>query len=335
MTQEPLLRVDALRIEFPRSEQWVVAVNDVSLAVHEGECLGIVGESGSGKSVTGLAVLNLVPPPGRITGGRVLFEGKNLLELSEAEMRRVRGTDVSMIFQDPSSALNPLFTVRKQLTDVIRAHRDCGRKEAEERALEVLSMVEFPDPPQRIGAYPFELSGGLRQRVAIAMALAGGSRLVIADEPTTNLDVSVQSQIVDLFESLRDRLGLAVIFISHDLGLVANVAERVMVMYAGHAVEVGPTSSVLAEPAHPYTIGLLHSAPTLASRRTERLKAIPGNIPDLRDLPPGAPFTSRCPVAVDGVCREVKPGWSRAGDHHWVACHRFERDGRGGTRWAL
>ncbi len=334
MSAHATLEVRDLVVEFPKNGRRLTAVNKLSFSVAPGEGLAIVGESGSGKSVTSLAALNLIPSPGRIASGSVHFDGRDVLALGDAELRRLRGGDIGMVFQDPSSALNPLFRVRRQLTDVIRTHRDVSRAEARARAEEVLTAVGFPDARHRMEAYPAELSGGLRQRVAIALALACEPGLVIADEPTTNLDVSIQAQIVELLQSLRQRLGFSVVFITHDIGLTPHVADRVMVMYAGEAVEVGPVRSVMSNPAHPYTVGLLRSAPSLRSRREQRLQAIPGAVRDLSVPWPGAPFAGRCPVAVDGVCEARKPAWQACGEDHWVACHRFARDGREGTAWA-
>jgi oligopeptide/dipeptide ABC transporter ATP-binding protein len=317
----PLLDVRGLRVEFPTPDGPVAVVDDVSFAVAPGECLGVVGESGSGKSITSRAVLRLVPPPGRVAGGSVVFDGTDLLALSEKRMRQVRGAQISMVFQDPTAALNPLFSIGRQLTDVIRTHTDLGRGAARARAIEVLDQVGFADARRRLGAYPFELSGGLRQRVSIALALACGPRLVIADEPTTNLDVSIQAQIIDLLLELKEQVGFAVVFISHDLGVVASVADRVTIMYAGRALEVGPAAAVLADPRQPYTQRLLRSAPTLESRRADGLPSIPGSAPRLGALGAGCPFTSRCDVAVEGLCADTPLVWTDLGGGRAASCH--------------
>jgi oligopeptide transport system ATP-binding protein len=333
MSNEVLLRVRDLEVCFPVQGRLAAAVNRVSFDVARGECLAIVGESGSGKSMTCAGVIGLVPEPGRISGGSVTFDGQELTDASQRQLRRIRGSDMSMVFQDPSSTLNPVFTIGRQLVDVIRTHLNVNRREAEARAIEVLGQVGFPDPSGRLKTYPSELSGGLRQRVSIALALACEPKLVICDEATTNLDVSIQAQIVELLRRLKSELRFSIIFITHDLGLTPHIADRIMVMYGGQAVEEGPVRSVLDSPAHPYTVGLLRSAPTLASRRGDPLPTIPGVVPPLGMLPRGAPFAGRCPVAVAGICEKVEPAWTAAGPGHRVACHRFERDGREGTTW--
>ncbi len=331
MTRD-VLEVERLRIEFPTREGVAVAVRDVSFSVQAGECLAIVGESGSGKSMTCLGLLNLVPAPGRVAGGRVVVDGIDLSRLADEQMRRLRGDQISVVFQDPSAALNPLFTIERQLGDVLKAHKPWSSAQIRERVVEVLRSVRFPDPEQRMRSYPHELSGGLRQRVCIAMALACGPKVVLADEPTTNLDVGVQAQIVDLLAELKRDLGFAIVFVTHDLPLARRIADRIMVMYAGYPVEVGPSQSVLDSPAQPYTIGLLHSAPRFESHHVRRLTAIPGTIPSLPTLS-GAPFHSRCPVLVEGVCERTAPSWTACGADHVVACHRFELDGWEGTTW--
>jgi oligopeptide/dipeptide ABC transporter ATP-binding protein len=333
MTAGALLSVEDLQVEFPREGRGVPVVDRISFRVAPGECVAIVGESGSGKSITCQAIMRILPEPGRISGGRITWGDENLLELPESRLRRLRGADIAMVFQDPSSTLNPVFTVGRQLTDVIRTHWRCDRARAQERAEEVLRQVGFPDPEARMRAYPGELSGGLRQRISIALALACGPKLVICDEATTNLDVSVQAQIIELLRRLKAELGFSIIFITHDIGLTPHIADRMLVMYAGHAVEDGPVREVLDNPAHPYTIGLLRSAPSLRSRRTDPLPAIPGVVPAPGQIVRGAPFATRCPVAIDGVCDVTEPEWQTAGEDHHVACHRFARDGRKGTAW--
>ena len=326
-----LLEVQGLRIEFPLARGTAIAARDLSFQVRAGECLAIVGESGSGKSMTCLGILDLVPPPGRVTGN-VSVGGRTLTGMPARELRRTRGDEISVIFQDPSAALNPLFTVERQITDVIRAHRDWSKKRVRTRVVEVLEAVRFPDAVNRMRSYPHELSGGLRQRVCIAMALACEPKVVLADEPTTNLDVGVQAQIIDLLAELKRQLHFAIVFVTHDLPLAQRIADRVLVMYAGHAVEAGPAGAVLVAPAHPYTIGLLRSAPRGESHQAGRLTPIPGVVPTLGSTGDAAPFFGRCPVAVASVCDRAIPGWTRCGPDHLVACHRFERDGYDGTR---
>jgi oligopeptide/dipeptide ABC transporter ATP-binding protein len=327
MTADAILRVEALSVHFPSANGPVPVVHDVSFAVPRAKCLVIVGESGSGKSMCCQAVLGIVPAPGRTTGA-VVWQGADLLHATRADWMRVRGGEIAMVFQDPNAALNPLMTIDRQIIDVVRAHRRCGAEEGRQRALEVLRQVHFPDPERRIRSYPWELSGGLRQRVAIALALSCGPKLIIADEATSNLDVSIQAQIVELLRELRDALGLAIIFVTHDLGLASEIGDDVLVVYAGHAVERGPVQQVLDNPCHPYTIGLLRSAPTMHSRRSEPLRPIPGVAPSLGEIGSGAPFRSRCPVVVERLCATAKPGWTECGPGHTVACHRFARDGR-------
>jgi len=328
MSEDAALRFDAVSIHFPGPHGPVPIVHDVSFAVARGKCLVIVGESGSGKSMCCQAVLGIVPAPGHVSGGGIHWQGNNLLHATPSDWRRVRGGEIAMVFQDPSAALNPLMTVGQQIIDVVRAHRTCSRAEACDRALAVLRQVRFPDPERRMRSYPWELSGGLRQRVAIAMALSCGPQLIVADEATSNLDVSIQAQIIELLRELQETLGLSIIFVTHDLGLALEIGDDVLVMYAGHAVERGPVRDVLENPCHPYTIGLLRCAPTLRSRRTEPLRPIPGLAPRPGEIGPGAPFRSRCPVIVEPLCATEKPGWSDCGAGHAVACHRYARDGR-------
>ena len=304
---EAVLRVEELRTSFHTEHGVVRAVDGVSFEVRRGEVLGLVGESGSGKSVTNLSVLGLVPqPPGRHEGGHVWFDGQDLLALSEAELRRVRGRRISMIFQDPMTSLNPYLRVSVQVGEVLQLHEGLSRAEARARTVELLEAVGIPDPGRRVDAYPHELSGGMRQRVMIAMALACRPEVLLADEPTTALDVTVQAQILELIGGLcRDR-GTAVVLVTHDLGVVAGVADRVAVMYAGRIVEQGPVERIFASPRHPYTQALLRSLPRLD--RKSQLTAIPGMPPDLSRLPEGCAFAPRCPEA-HGRCRTLAPGW--------------------------
>ncbi len=307
----------------------VRAVDDVSFVVRRGETLGLVGESGSGKSVTALSLLRLVPPPGRIVSGTVLFNGRELLSLPDREMRKVRGAGISLIFQEPGAALNPVFTVGDQIGEALRVHGLASRAEARLRAVEWLAAVRVPDPGRRARDYPHQLSGGLRQRVLIAMALACRPALVIADEPTTALDVTIQAQILDLLRDMRGAFSLALLLITHDLGIVAGMADRVAVMYAGRLVEEGPVLSVFREPAHPYTRALLASV----SRGIMggRLKAIDGTVPALDRLPPGCAFAPRCPDRLP-ACNQTRPGLVAVGTGHRARCHlheRWEGDARG------
>ncbi|HVX82904.1 MAG TPA: ABC transporter ATP-binding protein [Devosiaceae bacterium] len=324
------LSVDGLTISFPGRSGPIKVVDDVSLSLEAGQSLVIAGESGSGKSMVCQALLGIVPKAASVTGRHILWRDRDLLRADERQWRTIRGAEIAMIFQDPTAALNPLITVEHQILDVIRDHRRCSREEARARTVEVLGMAGFPDAARRMKSYPSELSGGLRQRVAIALALACSPSLIIADEATTNLDVSIQAQIVELLRRLKDELGLALIFVTHDLGLAAEIGGDLLVMYAGKAVERGPVRTVLDDPCHPYTRGLLRSAPTLSSSRANPLRPIPGQAPRPGTLGDAAPFSTRCPVAVAGLCERVSPGWTPAGPGHEVACHRFAQDGRGG-----
>ena len=316
---DPILSVRELRVEFRTEGTVVRAVDGVSFDLDRSQTIGIVGESGSGKSVTNLAVLRLVPdPPGRITGGSIRFAGQELFALSESAMRKVRGKRISMVFQDPMTSLNPYLKVGRQLGEVLELHERASRSEARRRSIEMLERVGIPDAASRIDRYPHEFSGGMRQRVMIAMALLCKPELLIADEPTTALDVTVQAQILDLIREMREALGTSVVLITHDLGVVAGMADEVVVMYAGRIVEDAPTGALFANPRHPYTLGLLRSIPRL-DRETDRLTPIPGRPPDLRRLPEGCPFAPRCAYAVDR-CREEDPELRPVGPHHTVAC---------------
>ncbi len=315
-----LLEVRNLETRFYTQDGVVHAVNGVSFHVDEGETLGIVGESGSGKSVTVLSVMRLIPsPPGKITNGEVIFEGRDLLKIDEEEMREVRGNRISIIFQDPMTSLNPVLTIEKQITEALELHLGMNHQQARQRAIELLKMVGIPAAAQRIDDYPHQFSGGMRQRVMIAMGLACNPRLLIADEPTTALDVTIQAQIVELIKRLRDEIGMAIIWITHDLSLLAGLADRIMVMYAGQVVESAPTREIYKNPRHPYTIGLLQSIPRLDEKRRERLTPIEGLPPDLIDYPKGCPFALRCRFAEDR-CFEEDPPLERVGLGHEVAC---------------
>jgi oligopeptide transport system ATP-binding protein len=293
VSPEPLLTVSQLTTVFDTPRGAVTAVDAISFEIRAGETLGLVGESGSGKSVTALSIMRLVQPPGRIAGGRLLFKGRDLLALDEGSMRAIRGAEISLIFQEPMTALNPVFRVGDQIAEALLVHRRSTRQEAKARAIELLRAVRIPNPEARVAAYPHQLSGGMRQRVMIAIALACQPALVIADEPTTALDVTIQAQILDLLREMRSALGLALLLITHDLGVVAETADRVAVMYAGRIVETGPVREILRNPQHPYTRGLLASIP--GGRPGERLRAIDGSVPMLGALPSGCAFNPRCP----------------------------------------
>jgi oligopeptide transport system ATP-binding protein len=317
----PVLSVADLRVHFATEDGPVRAVDGISFDLAPGEILGIVGESGSGKTVTCLSMLGLLPPPPAVAlGGAVQFEGRNLLALRDSELRTLRGSRIAMIFQDPMSALNPYLTVERQLTEVLETHRGLGRAEARQRSLEMLLRVGVPDAKARLATYPHELSGGMRQRVMIAMALLCQPEILLADEPTTALDVTIQAQILALVRERQREMNTAVIWITHDLGVVAELCDRVLVMYAGRIVEGGPTADVLAEPRHPYTQGLLRSLPRLDGARAAALEPIRGLPPDLGHLPPGCPFAPRCD-SVRNVCREVYPEPCAPAAGREVRCH--------------
>jgi peptide/nickel transport system ATP-binding protein/oligopeptide transport system ATP-binding protein len=305
-----LLEVNDLRTHFPTRAGLVRAVDGVSFHLDRGELLGLVGESGCGKSITALSVMRLIAPPGKIVGGEITFDGKSLLALSDAEMRQIRGDDIAMIFQDPMTSLNPVYTVGEQIAEALRLHRKLSRRQAREAAIEAMREVAIPDPARRINDYPHQLSGGMRQRVMIAMALACDPKLLIADEPTTALDVTIQAQILELLNDLRRTRELAVLLITHDLGVVAEVADRVAVMYTGRIVEESPVQELFARPKHPYTEGLLRSVPKLTADdvvRKTRLETIEGVVPSPTDLPPGCHFAPRCPYRMPRCTAEDIP----------------------------
>jgi len=316
----PLLEVKDLKTQFFTQDGVVKAVDGVSFYVAEGETLGIVGESGCGKSVSVLSVMRLIPqPPGKIVGGEVLFEGQDLLKLSDDGIRQVRGNKIAMIFQDPMTSLNPVLTIGRQIGEALELHMGMNKDEARKRSAELLAMVGIPEADARLDDYPHQFSGGMRQRAMIAMALACNPQLLIADEPTTALDVTIQAQIVELVKRLRDEIGMAIIWITHDLGVVAGLADRMMVMYAGHAVEEAPVKDMYADPRHPYTLGLLGSLPRLDRIREEKLQSIEGLPPDLIALPPGCPFEPRCVYAVE-KCKADRPQLEPVAPRHTVAC---------------
>jgi len=316
----PVLEVKNLTTRFKTEKGVVTAVDGISFEVAAGETLAIVGESGSGKSVTSMSILRLIPtPPGRIESGEILFEGKDLLKLTNDQMREVRGDSIAMIFQDSMSSLNPSITVGKQIAEPITLHRNASWSEAYEKAGDLLSLVQIPDAKNRLSAYPHQFSGGMRQRAMIAMALACQPKLIIADEPTTALDVTVQAQILDLLKELTQKGNTAMILITHDMGVVARYADRVAVMYGGRIVEKGPAREIFNRPRHPYTQGLLASIPRLDGDPSKPLPAIEGMPPDLSALPPGCAFAPRCPKASD-ECKASKPALAKVSEGHLKAC---------------
>lgn len=320
----PVLQINSLRTCFNTPTGIVKAVDGVSLEVNNGEVLGVVGESGCGKSVLALSVLRLLPePPAFFAGGEILFKGQNLIEINQAEIRKIRGDRISMIFQEPMTALNPVYTVGNQLAEVYRVHRNIPRKRALEKSVEILEKVGIPAPRSRLGEYPHELSGGLRQRVMIAMALACRPELLIADEPTTALDVTIQAQILDLILRLRNDFETAIIMITHDLGVIAETTDRVMVMYTGKAMETADTMDLFQKPLHPYTKGLLRAIPSSASSHREELYEIHGTVPSLLDLPTGCRFNTRCPK-VEDICRRKEPELREIEPGHNVACWKVD-----------
>jgi oligopeptide/dipeptide ABC transporter ATP-binding protein len=322
----PVLEIRGLETHFFTRDGVVKAVDGVDLTVGRGEILGLVGESGCGKSVTSMSVLRLIQNPGEIVDGTILFHGEDLLGLSEKKMRSIRGDRISMIFQQPVGSLNPVFTAGSQISEVYEIHENLKRKEGNAKAVEMLRKVGIPDPEQRAKAYPHELSGGMAQRVMIAMALAAGPELLIADEPTTALDVTIQAQIIDLMREIRSDLGTSIIVITHDLGIVAELADRVSVMYAGEIVEEANTETLFASPKHPYTQGLIGSIP-LAGDRREWLEVIPGRVPNLIDLPSGCRFAPRCRAREEAglkICTEQRPDLINIDDGHTVRCFLYQ-----------
>ncbi len=323
----PLLEINHLKSYFATPQGIVRAVDDVSLAVKEGQVLGIVGESGCGKSVLALSIMRLLPiPPAFFAGGEIVFQDRNLMLLSDEDIRRLRGDRVSMIFQEPMTALNPVFTIGNQLAEVFRVHQRFSYSKAMKKAVEMLDMVGVPVPERRIGEYPHQLSGGLRQRVMIAMALACRPRLLIADEPTTALDVTIQAQILDLMKELQQELNTSIMIISHDLGVIAETAHQVMVMYTGRIMESASTLELFDRPLHPYTRGLMEAIPSPTSEREQgELYEIKGTVPSLLDLPAGCNFNPRCTLAVEN-CRREKPPLEEVTPGHWVACWMVYRE---------
>ncbi len=319
---EPILDIRGLHTHFKTDDGWVRAVDGVDISIGAGETVGIVGESGCGKTVTAMSVLKLLPmPPGKIVEGQIIWQGRDLVPLGKAEMNEIRAKEIAIVFQEPMTSLNPVYSVGEQIAEVVRRHEKVGRKASMDRAAEMLALVQIPNATARVNDYPHQFSGGMRQRVMIAMALSLNPKLLIADEPTTALDVTIQAQILDLLADMKDRLGMAVMLITHAMGVVAEVTQRVVVMYAGKVVEEAPVRQLFAKPMHPYTQGLIRSIPRLdrAGKAKERLEAIPGTVPNMLTPPPGCRFAPRCKFASDkclaGIppLREIEPG-------HKVAC---------------
>jgi peptide/nickel transport system ATP-binding protein len=319
-----LLDIQNLKTHFFVRGKVAKAVDDVSFSVRSGQTIGLVGESGCGKSVTAHSIIQLIPePPGKIVGGKIFFDGIDLLDLSERQMRRIRGNRISMIFQEPMTSLNPVFTVGEQVGEVIRLHQHFSRKETLRRVVEIFQLVGIPAPQKRLSDYPHQMSGGMRQRVMIAMALACNPKLMIADEPTTALDVTIQAQILDLMNKLKDETGAAILFITHDLGVIAEMAQHVVVMYAGKMMEYADVETLFAGPKHPYTVGLMQSIPVLGRKTQDgRLSTIKGVVPSLFNLPGGCLFSDRCPDVFDD-CHRIEPDMYGVGNNHTARCLKY------------
>jgi oligopeptide transport system ATP-binding protein len=327
-TTGSLLQVNDLAVQFHTLDGIVRAVNGIALSLQEGETLGIVGESGCGKSVSMLSVLRLIPqPPGRITSGEVVYRGQNLMLLAEHQMEQIRGKEIAMVFQDPMTSLNPVLSIGRQITETLAVHMGMDKEAARQRAVELLDMVGIPQTAERLGAYPHEFSGGMRQRVMIAMALSCNPAILIADEPTTALDVTIQAQILDLVRSLRDRLGMAIIWITHDLAVIAELVDRVSVMYAGYIVEEADVETLYENPQHPYTLALLKSIPRVDRSTNEPLAVIPGFPPDCLSLPSGCPFSPRCTYTIER-CLAENPPLRPVAPQHQIACWVDPETGR-------
>jgi oligopeptide transport system ATP-binding protein len=317
---DALLQVDNLKTQFFTQDGVVKAVNGVSFRLMSGETLGIVGESGCGKSITAMSIMRLIPqPPGKIVDGQVLFQGKDILKMSDEQVRDIRGNDIAMIFQDPMTSLNPVLTINRQISESLELHKGMNKSEARARAVELLKMVGIPNAEQRVDQYPHQFSGGMRQRVMIAMALSCDPLVLIADEPTTALDVTIQAQILDLMRKLQQERGTAVMLITHDLGVVAGMSDRINVMYAGAVAETAETEELFANPRHPYTLGLLNSIPRLDMRTKQKLDPIRGLPPDLIDLPDMCPFSPRCDFSEE-ICERKAPALRDVGPGHQVSC---------------
>jgi peptide/nickel transport system ATP-binding protein/oligopeptide transport system ATP-binding protein len=321
MTTDPNVLVDIrnLKTHFFTDDGVVKAVDGVNFAIYRGTTLGVVGESGCGKSVTALSVMRLISPPGRIVEGEILFDGKNLATLPEPEMRKIRGRDISMIFQEPMTSLNPVFTIGYQIAEAVMLHLHKSKSEAREHTIKMLDKVRIPSAATRVDEYPHQMSGGMRQRVMIAMALACNPKLLIADEPSTALDVTIQAQILDLMRDLQKEFGMSIMMITHDLGVVAELADHVAVMYASKVVEYATVKDLFASPMHPYTQGLFRSRPSLATKKGDRLNVIAGSVPNPLNFPTGCKFHPRCPLAVE-KCKTVEPALRELRPGHWVAC---------------
>lgn len=320
---ETLLAVEDLKTYFYTEAGVVKAVDGVSFTLKKGETLGVVGESGSGKSITAMSILQLIAsPPGRIVGGKIIFNGENLLDKSPEEIRKIRGNEIAMIFQDPMTSLNPVLTIGEQLIEVIILHQKLDKKSAAKKAVEMLSLVGIPEAEKRLKAYPHQFSGGMRQRTMIAMALSCNPKLLIADEPTTALDVTIQAQILKLMNDLKERFHTSIMMITHDLGVVAEICDDVVVMYAGRPVEYADVNTLFESPLHPYTWGLLASLPRIDDREKKRLEPIEGLPPDLVNMPPGCPFAPRCKKAME-ICRVQRPEYREIKKGHLVACHLY------------
>ncbi len=326
---ENLLTIEGLRTHFFTEAGIVKAVDGVSFNLEKGESLGLVGESGSGKTVTALSVLRIVPRPGKIVDGKIGFNGANLLEKTEREMQDVRGSEIAIIFQDPSSSLNPVYNVETQLKDVLMAHQTLSKGEAKEKVIQLLEVVGIPEAETRMREYPHQFSGGMKQRVAIARALACGPALLFADEPTTNLDVTIQAQVLKLLDNLKKRLDMSLVMITHDMGIISEMTRRVVVLYAGHVYEIAKTYDLFEHPRHPYTQALLTAVPRLDMRKT--LRVIPGNIPNLIEPPPGCRFHPRCNYA-QAICKKEIPVLEKVGEEHFVACHEWQNIDLGGGK---
>ena len=319
---ETLLDIRGLKTWFKTDDGLVRAVDGVDLHIDRGETLGVVGESGCGKTVTARSVLKLIDmPPGRFESGQILWQGRDLIPLDNTEMDKIRAREIAIIFQEPMTSLNPVYTVGQQIAEVLRLHEKLGKKQAMARAVEMLQLVNIPNPQRRVNDYPHQFSGGMRQRVMIAMALACSPKLLIADEPTTALDVTIQAQILELMQEMKDRLGMSIMLITHAMGVVAETAQRVVVMYAGKVVEEAPVEALFGNPRHPYTQGLIRSIPRVdrAAEKKQRLEAIPGSVPSLLDPPPGCRFAARCKFAME-ICVQAVPPLKEVGPGHRVAC---------------
>jgi peptide/nickel transport system ATP-binding protein len=323
---EPLLDIRGLKTHFTTEDGVVQAVDGVDIAIGRGETVGVVGESGCGKTVTALSVLKLIAmPPGRIVAGQILYQGRDLAPLSSAEMDRIRAKEIAMVFQEPMTSLNPVYSIGEQIAEVLRRHENLGRKAALDKTVEMLRLVQIPNPEKRLNDYPHQFSGGMRQRVMIAMALSCSPKLLIADEPTTALDVTIQAQILELLQDMKSRFGMAIMLITHAMGVVAETAQRVVVMYAGKVIEEAPVEALFATPRHPYTQGLIRSIPRIDTAATHkaRLEAIPGVVPSLLNPPPGCRFAARCRHAMP-KCREAVPPLLDLGGGHRVACVLYQ-----------